>query len=721
MTGSSKGMFEPFSEAELRVSERAALAENGEDPQAIVPVPADAPIPDWCRLRPKEAEGVPVAPWTYFTADGAGAFHVVRWKNVDPLRRKLMCPAAWCWFPDGREAWALKAMPAPRPLYNLPAILQALTRRVIVVEGEKCADVAANVFPDAVSTTWQGGSGAWRSTDWRPLARRDVLLSADADDPGRKAMRQIAEHLVSMGCTVRVHLPSGDDGRDIADWLEEDGVEATRARIEAEAEPWQTEASVMPAATECADWMIELVEQSKTDPGAPFERDTLTKLQHLQRIEPADWERLRATLRDETRVRIGVFDKALAGPPHDDDCSGPQGESWEWPEIVPWPTPVDGAALLDDASSLIGRYVEMSRAQADATALWNVHTWLHDRLDLSTFLNITSATMRCGKSLLLEVLEELVLRPLLFSGQITPAGLFRTVDLREPTLLLDESDTYLRDDAVLRGIINGSQRRSGARTMRIVRVGDRFDMESFRTWCPKAIAGIGGLPVTVLDRSIVIRLERRAPSPLDMPRWRDRDRAVIEAIQQRLARWTADNVEAVLQRRNAVTFPPGIHDRACDAWEALLAIGDIAGGEWAGETGRAWRACQATTAETEDAADRGEMLLADLWQVFRDAGDPAHLPTCKPDERCDPNAPAILPALIAMEGRPWAEFSRGKPLSPRGIANLLGRFKITPGTIRLESGSTPKGYKRAAFAPHWKRYDIDNPQDPRANPPQRHK
>ena len=708
-----KGMFAPLRDDELRASERAAPADKKEDSRPIIPVPVDAPEPDWSRLLPVDAVGDPVGIWTYLTADGEIAFYVARWKSKDPNKPKVIRPVTWCRFPDGSKGWALKAMPAARPLYNLPAILVAPAKAVVVVEGEKCADAAAHVFLDHAVTTWAGGSRAWKLSDWQPLSGRDVLLVADADERGREAMRGVAAHLTSMGCLVRVSLPDGDDKDDIADWLDSDGPERTRERIEAEPELWQREVSVMPDANENANWIIELVERSKTDPGAPFERDTQTKLQHLQRIEPADWERLRAALRDEAKIRVGTLDQALARLPGDDDCSSAQGQPWDWPEIVPWPTRVDGAALLDDVSSLIGSYVEMTRAQADATALWNFHTWLHDRLDLSTFLNITSATKRCGKSLLLEVLEELVHRPLLLSGRITSPGMFRIVELCEPTLLLDESDTYLRDDDELRGFINGSQRKSGARTMRTVKVGDSFTMESFKTWCPKVIAGIGGLPDTVLDRSIVIRLERRAPSTRDMPRWRDRDRAAIGAIQRRLARWIADNVEVVLQRRNAVTFPSGTHDRARDAWEALLAIGEFAGGNWAGTTGRAYRACEAIHAEVDPETGACEMLLTDMRKVFEEAGNPEVLPTGKRDEQYYPNEPAILPALIAMEGRPWSEWSHGRPLSPRGLANLLKGFGIAPGTIRLNHKLTAKGYKRASFEPIWERYGVSNPEGSR--------
>ena len=106
------------------------------------------------------------------------------------------------------------------------------------------------------------------------------------------------------------------------------------------------------------------------------------------------------------------------------------------------------------------------------------------------------------------------------------------------------------------------------------------------------------------------------------------------------------------------------------------------------------------------------MLLVDLRKVFHQAADPVHLPTGNANEPYDPIAPAILPALIAMEGHPWSEYSRSRPLSPRGLANLLKRFKINPGTIRLETDSTPKGYKRADLEPIWERYGIGASEPP---------
>ena len=206
------------------------------------------------------------------------------------------------------------------------------------------------------------------------------------------------------------------------------------------------------------------------------------------------------------------------------------------------------------------------------------------------------------------------------------------------------------------------------------------------------MAGIGSLPDTVLDRALVVRLERRPPGQ-DLPLWRDRDRAAIERVQRQVNKWTDDNAEAIVAQWKDVAFPTGLHDRARDAWEALLAIADVAGGQWAGDTGRAWRACEYVNVDTGDEESGArEKLLADLQQVFREAGDPDALATS-----------SILDALQAMEGRPWSEWKRGKPLSPRGLSDLLKPFKVKPQDVRL-GGRVLKGYKRDPLERVWRAY-----------------
>ena len=154
-------------------------------------------------------------------------------------------------------------------------------------------------------------------------------------------------------------------------------------------------------------------------PDGDFER-AVTRLAAMRRHE---YDGVRKDESNRLNVRIGTLDGAVkAARPENGDGDGMQGRALEFPKPDPWPDPVDGAALLESLSAMIGRYVSMPPALADAVALWAVSTWLHDRLEISTFLNVTSATKRCGKSLLLEVLAELTYRTLPVSGRITPAG-----------------------------------------------------------------------------------------------------------------------------------------------------------------------------------------------------------------------------------------------------------------------------------------------------------
>ena len=85
---------------------------------------------------------------------------------------------------------------------------------------------------------------------------------------------------------------------------------------------------------------------------------------------------------------------------------------------------------------------------------------------------------------------------------------------RRPTLLLDESDAAFKGEKeyaeALRGLLNTGHRRGGKSTV-CVGQGAELSYKDFSTYCAKAIAGIGKLPDTVADRSLPIRLERRAP------------------------------------------------------------------------------------------------------------------------------------------------------------------------------------------------------------------
>ena len=223
----------------------------------------------------------------------------------------------------------------------------------------------------------------------------------------------------------------------------------------------------------------------------------------------------------------------------------------------------------------------MSDVQADAITLWCAHSHAHEAADVSPKLVLKSVQKRSGKTRLATALARLVHRPLYVSG-IKPAALLRIVETCCPTLLLDEIDAAMKGDRemaeTLRGIINSGFDRAGARYIMNVPVpGGGYEPRQFSTWAPQLLSGIGALPETVRDRAIEIEMLRKRPEEKVLP-LRRRDGGDLNVLCRKLARWAQDNMEKLPDANPAI--PPGLDDRAADAWEPLLAFADLVGGDW---------------------------------------------------------------------------------------------------------------------------------------------
>ena len=268
------------------------------------------------------------------------------------------------------------------------------------------------------------------------------------------------------------------------------------------------------------------------------------------------------------------------------------------------------AGLLDDVKRFIGRYVVMTEEQMTATVLWVAHTHAFTAFDVTPYLHISGATMRTGKTRLLEVLEVLVPRPWL-TGRVTAAVLPRRIDAECPSLLLDESDATFKHSSdyseALRAILNSGYKHSGSTT--VCQGGASY--KRYSTFCPKAIAGIGQLPGTIADRSIEVKLKRRAP---DENVERFAPRRLGDEVQHLVKRLAAFGLQAdnVLQKRHADI--DWLNDRAAEVWGPLMAIADCAGGQWPDAARVASKVLSGRPDEQDD--DVSTALLFDISEIF---------------------------------------------------------------------------------------------------------
>jgi putative DNA primase/helicase len=397
----------------------------------------------------------------------------------------------------------------------------------------------------------------------------------------------------------------------------------------------------------------------------------------LARLSPIEYERDRKIAAEQMGVRTTILDRLVAVERDNIDGDGAkQGRGLTLPEPQPWPDPVEGIELLGELSAAIKRHVVMPDHVADAVAMWAVHTYIVECFGISPRLAITSPEKGCGKTTLLDVVSRLVWRPL-----STAAAIFRVVDILQPTLLIDEADTFLRDNEDLRGVLNSGHRHGGS----VLRtVGDDHEPRPFATYSACAIALIGKLPATLADRSITAELRRRLASEAVEPFRHDRT-THLDMLARKAARWASDNADCV--RGADPDIPAGIFNRVADNWRPLLAIADAAGGDWPERA----RRVLAAMAGANDDQSTGAMLFADIRDIFSER-EADRLPSSE-----------LAEALVAIEGRPWAEWRHGKPITANGLARLLAPYGIAPATIRVGT-KTPKGYQLADFADAFERY-----------------
>lgn len=359
------------------------------------------------------------------------------------------------------------------------------------------------------------------------------------------------------------------------------------------------------------------------------------------------------------------------------------------PPVAPNGNVEPGAELLDAVHGFLGRFVAYPSEHAQiAHALWIAHAHLMDAWESTPRIAFLSPEPGSGKTRALELTETLVPRPV-ESVNATSAYLFRKISDEDgpPTLLYDEIDTVFgpkaKDNEDIRGILNAGHRR-GATAGRCVVHGKTISTEELPAYCAVAMAGLGALPDTILTRSVIVRMRRRAPSEVVEPYRRRIHAPQGNAFRDRLANWARVVVGSL--GGAWPEMPPGIADRDADVWEALLAIADTAGGMW---PARAREAAVALVADGKRSTPSlGVRLLADLRAVF---GERAAMPT-----------EDIIKALVSIDEAPWADL-RGKPVDARRLAGYLRPYGVSSRNIRADSGVV-KGYAREDLHDPWTRY-----------------
>lgn len=427
--------------------------------------------------------------------------------------------------------------------------------------------------------------------------------------------------------------------------------------------------------------------QDELPPEGSDDNDDAT-IARLSRLKPLAYERAREAEASQLGIRVALLDRLVKAARGDNGNGRVQGRPVELPLPDQWPDPVNGAALLVDLTSYFADYLHAPPRTPVMLALWTLHTYCYRLFRHTPRLNFKSVTKRSGKTTALDLLQMVVAKPLQ-SENISVAAMFRVVETAAPTLLIDEADGFLRDNPELVSLLNAGYAHNG----QAVRcIGDDAEPRAFSVFAPAAIAGIGMLPGTLTDRSIVILLQRAR---------RDEQKAQINSateakasgLARRAARWASDNA-ATLEK--TVPDMGRMFARAAQIWTPLYAIAEVVGDNW---SGLVRKASEALMGADDDAEALSVRLLGDMKAIFD--GTDRDPPTSECDELPTEH---FVTRLLDMAERPWPEMPRtNKPITANAVTRLLKALGIP--RKRLTGGvPRPWGYRRDDFADAWGRY-----------------
>jgi len=238
----------------------------------------------------------------------------------------------------------------------------------------------------------------------------------------------------------------------------------------------------------------------------------------------------------------------------------------------------------------------------------------------------------------------------LFISSGSAAFITRSIELHHPTVLCDEFDAVTKGDPekgeTIRALINSVFNREGSTQGKCIVTDAGPVPRLFSTWSPIWLAGIKAVPRTIEDRAVHIALRRKLPSDR-VKRLRLKDGPEFTVFRRKAARFAADNEQQLrdIEPPSPVELEE-VGDRAADTWDSLLAIADVAGGDWP-RRARAAALVLAGVRDEDDNATAVSMdgddeleLLADIRAIL--FAIDAYAPDAQPLE---PDATLVLDRL----------------------------------------------------------------------------
>lgn len=322
-------------------------------------------------------------------------------------------------------------------------------------------------------------------------------------------------------------------------------------------------------------------------------------------------------------------------------------------------------------------------AVVKAIALWIAATYMFESFDAFPYMVITAKTKRAGKTRLSELIGFSCSNPFKIAGD-SASAMFRTVEERKPTVIIDEAEALSKETAgLMRTFLNVGYRKGQSIPKTI---GNQ--VREFSTYCPKVFVMIGGAFDTLMDRSIIVSMQRGEPGKrFSYEQAKQEGNAIGEILKAEIEKHKEEIYEAYLSQEL-----PFLNDRDEEIWRPIFAVASVLDKETYNELKRI--AVDMATEKTGDirkynmseedekrlqSEDDAKRLLSDMLALV---GKSKNVPSA-----------TVIEQLKAIDVAPWRKY-KGIGLDMNELSRLVAIYGLRPKPCR-DGEKVFRGYKKA--------------------------
>jgi len=250
-------------------------------------------------------------------------------------------------------------------------------------------------------------------------------------------------------------------------------------------------------------------------------------------------------------------------------------------------------------------------------ACFTMYTYFYPLFNTAPILQLWGE-FRTGKTKVCSLLEAMAFNPI-NSANISSASVFRLIESRRATILLDESEDLMTTDRAkdIRNMLLAGTGKSGETFRQEKDMVERYHTQSYKVFSPKVIANIAGIDIPALRSRVVQITTLGTTNKVKESREISQEDEAWRRIRNNLYCLCLLRCREVVEKRDSLP-PHEFTGRAMETWHGIFTIASLAGEQaWENIVSYAKEDKERIDTGIEEMAEEPAMMLNSLLELSK--------------------------------------------------------------------------------------------------------